>query len=236
MARYPALPLWTDALVADTTHLSRDEFGVYMLLLIAAWRRPNCDLPDDDKFLAAVSRCDGRKWKHMRPVMAQFHTISDGVWKQNRLQKERKYVDDLSAKQRENVNVRWNKNKGLGDTTVIPNGYQTDTPIPIPIPIKDIISNNPPLQVPPLPKPDERKYFFAGRVIRLTHEDAARWRENYPLVPDLRAELEAADSYYATNAPKKGKLFFAVSNWLKKANAAAQEKREEERRARRSFN
>lgn len=134
MAEFPALPLWTDAFLADTLHLSTEEAGAYLLMLFTAWRRPNCDLPDDDKFLMKICRCDGRKWRHLRPVMEQFHVIENGTWRQVRLQKERKYVGDLSQKQRANINARWSKNKGLGDTTVIPDAYQTDTPTPTPIP------------------------------------------------------------------------------------------------------
>jgi len=136
MAEFPALPIFTDALLADTMHLTRDEFGAYMLMLFTAWRRRDCDLPDDDAFLAKITRCDLRKWRYLRPVMAQFHKIGNGRWTQVRLQKERKYVEELSKRQRENINARWNKNKDLGDTTVLPNAYQIDTPTPTPISIR----------------------------------------------------------------------------------------------------
>jgi hypothetical protein len=42
MAEFPALPLWTDAYLGDTRHLSQSEHGAYLLLLITAWRTPNC--------------------------------------------------------------------------------------------------------------------------------------------------------------------------------------------------
>lgn len=134
MAKFPALPLWTDAYLADTTHLTTEQHGAYLLLLMTAWRRPNCDLPDDDKFLAAICKCDGRKWVHLRSVLAQFFQIADGVWVQNRLVKESKFVAEHSRKMRENVSVRWNKNKDLKDTNVIPSAYQADAPTPTPIP------------------------------------------------------------------------------------------------------
>src|SRR5215831_15674437 len=141
MAEFPALPLWTDALIADTYHLTTTQFGAYMLLLIAAWRRPDCSLPDDDKYLAAVARCGAQKWRSLRPVLAKFHHIENGAWTQKRLRKERKYVDVISQKQRANVNSRLNKNKRLPDTTVLPTPYQTDTPTPTPI--EDTISTSP---------------------------------------------------------------------------------------------
>lgn len=60
-------------------------------------------------------------------------------------------------------------------------------------------------------------YAFVGRVIRLKPADYERWRDAYPRV-NLRAELQAADDYYAENPPQHGRWFFAVSRWLKKAN------------------
>lgn len=38
MARFDMLPLWTDALVADTASMSHQRFGQYMRLLVAWWR------------------------------------------------------------------------------------------------------------------------------------------------------------------------------------------------------
>ena len=52
MAQFPVLPLWTDAYLGDTTHLTTIEHGAYMLLLMVSWRSPDCRLPDDDAMLA----------------------------------------------------------------------------------------------------------------------------------------------------------------------------------------
>jgi hypothetical protein len=42
LAEFPALPLFTDAILADTAHLSHEEFGAYMRILILMWRTPEC--------------------------------------------------------------------------------------------------------------------------------------------------------------------------------------------------
>lgn len=116
MAEFPALPLWTDAFVGDTTHLSCELVGAYLLLLFAAWRRPNCDLPDDDKFLAQMTRCDIRTWRaRYRPILAPFHTIENGTWTQKRLHKERNRVRLRGQIMRDNANRRWSKNKDIAD-------------------------------------------------------------------------------------------------------------------------
>jgi hypothetical protein len=77
---------------------------------------------------------------------------------------------------------------------------------------------------------------FVGKVIRLSFEDFDRWRTAYGAVPDLRAELEAADAHYADNPPKNGKWFFPASNWLKRAHEQALAKEREERASARSWN
>lgn len=85
MAQFPALTIWTDALIGDTTHLSTAEFGAYMLMLIVAWRTPDCKLPDDDEYLARITRA-GRNWSRMKPaVMAFWKKDADGKWYQKRL-------------------------------------------------------------------------------------------------------------------------------------------------------
>jgi uncharacterized protein YdaU (DUF1376 family) len=47
MAQYPCLPLWTDAWKADTDHLTAEQRGCYLDLLILMWRSPHCRVPND---------------------------------------------------------------------------------------------------------------------------------------------------------------------------------------------
>lgn len=75
------------------------------------------------------------------------------------------------------------------------------------------------------------EYAFIGHVIRLKADDLTRWRESYHLIPDIIAELRAADAYYAENPPKDGKWFFPVSNWLKNAHGRVAEKVQAEKAA-----
>lgn len=65
------------------------------------------------------------------------------------------------------------------------------------------------------------QYAFSGHVVQLAAGDLETWRTTYHGVPDLLAEIRAADAYYTDHPPKGGKWFFAVSNWLKRAHNEA---------------
>lgn len=114
MADFPSLPLWTDAYLADTTDLSAEEHGCYLLLLMAAWRTPTCSLPDDDQRLARMAKVGPKKWKKMRPVMERFFTVSDGQWTQNRLLKERDRVETSRNQKRQAAQAKHAKTQNNG--------------------------------------------------------------------------------------------------------------------------
>ncbi len=140
MAEFPALPLWTDAYLADTRHLSTVEHGAYLLLLMEAWRRPHCDLPDDDKILARLAGLSPDEWTAIAPVVMELWD-RDGrrkTWTQKRLKKERDYVGQKCRSQRDKIAKRWDKTK-KEDTAVLPNGYRSDTPTPT---LTPIVSSN----------------------------------------------------------------------------------------------
>ena len=143
MAEFPALPLWTDAYLADTAHLTNEEHGVYLRLLMFAWRTPNCSLPDDDRRLAIMVGVTPRKWQSLRPVMEAFWTIENGTWTQKRLTAERDFVEGRSRSGRAGAAARWGakslKNKDTNDATASPQHMpdRCETHGPIPIPIKE---------------------------------------------------------------------------------------------------
>lgn len=81
------MPLWIGAYLADTQHLTRNEHGGYLLMLMAYWRTGG-PLQDDDKRLAAIVKATPKEWKALRPVLAEFFTVADGVWSHKRVEAE----------------------------------------------------------------------------------------------------------------------------------------------------
>lgn len=133
MAEFPALPLFTDAFIGDTMHLSAAQTGAYLMLLMAAWRSKDCKLPDDDKMLARMARMDARLWAANKDVVMAFWSQDETQkWYQRRLIDERKYVE---AKREQNIragNASALKRNGRHSTDVI-NPLQPETNQPTPI-------------------------------------------------------------------------------------------------------
>lgn len=103
MSAFPSLPLFTDAFIADTGHLSAQETGAYLLLLMMAWRSPGCRLPDDDAKLARWARVDRRLWHKIKPIVMEFWSLDDdGFWTQKRLTKEHEQTRNRAERAREN--------------------------------------------------------------------------------------------------------------------------------------
>jgi uncharacterized protein YdaU (DUF1376 family) len=102
-----AIPLFADAYLADTMHLTTEEHGAYLLMLMAAWRYDDCSLPNDDKKLARIVGLSTRRWTQIRETILDFWTLDQGrIWNA-RLRKERGYVLQKSESNRENARKRW---------------------------------------------------------------------------------------------------------------------------------
>jgi uncharacterized protein YdaU (DUF1376 family) len=103
MSQAPAMPVFTDALIGDTTHLSTEEFGAYCLILFATWRNSGMAFPDDDRRMARICRVSEARWmSKLRSALAGFFDLSNKTWRQKRLEKEWNFVAEKVRTNREN--------------------------------------------------------------------------------------------------------------------------------------
>jgi uncharacterized protein YdaU (DUF1376 family) len=93
--------MFWDAYLADTTHLSTEEHGAYLLLLAAMWRR-NGWVPDDDRDNARILGLTVAKWKRIKDRLSPFLTFEDGHISQKNLLKIWKNTQEKIAKNRQN--------------------------------------------------------------------------------------------------------------------------------------
>lgn len=123
MSKAPSMPVFTDALIGDTTHLSIEEFGAYCMILFVTWRNNGQALPDDSVRMARICRVTEKRWtERLRPVLAPFFDLSAGTWRQLRLEKEWLYVEKQRALQSEkgkkSAEAKALKNKDNDSTAV----------------------------------------------------------------------------------------------------------------------
>jgi uncharacterized protein YdaU (DUF1376 family) len=108
MAELPVMPLKTDALIADTTHMSAEEMGVYVRLLIAMWRH-GAQLPDKPMELARIGGVTLHRWNQISERVMRPMTASGGIVTQKRLSSTWLDVQNMRAKKVAAALKRWEK-------------------------------------------------------------------------------------------------------------------------------
>jgi uncharacterized protein YdaU (DUF1376 family) len=106
MAELPILPLKTDALLADTSHMSASEFGAYVRILLVMWRHGG-KLPDDDEELARIAGVPPSRWRQMAQKVRRPLTSAGGVLSQKRLTDTWLRVQEKRRKRADAANTRW---------------------------------------------------------------------------------------------------------------------------------
>jgi uncharacterized protein YdaU (DUF1376 family) len=81
------MPLYIGDYLSDTMHLTRDQHGAYILLIMAYWRNGG-PLPDDDCHLAAIAKASQTEWQTLRPPLVTFFKVGRGIWRHKRIDAE----------------------------------------------------------------------------------------------------------------------------------------------------
>ena len=87
MSSAPFMQLYVADYLADTQHLSTEQHGAYLLLLMSMWRAGG-SLPANDKILAKVAQVTPSRWHKIAPLVMPFFDEIDGQITQKRLSKE----------------------------------------------------------------------------------------------------------------------------------------------------
>ena len=94
MTSLPYMQLYTSDYLADTAHLTTEEHGAYLLLLMNYWQRAK-PLDNSNGRLAHVARLSAERWAAVEPVLAEFFTIDGDTWTQARIERD---LDKIRAK------------------------------------------------------------------------------------------------------------------------------------------
>ena len=143
MSKAPSMPMYWDAYLADTTHLTTEEHGAYLLLLAAMWRRDG-SVPDNDKDNARILGLSVAKWRKTKSRLASFLIFENDSISQKNLRKIWKKTQEKIQKNKQNGRLGGrpvsSKNKDLAK----PNGFDFDNPnesIPEPEPYIDALAS-----------------------------------------------------------------------------------------------
>lgn len=226
MSTAPAMPIFIDAYLADTTHLSVEEHGAYLLLLMAMWRR-NGSVPNDDKDLARIVGLSLTKWRKIKVRILPFLAVDGDEISQKRLKKEWDFVQEKRRKNAENGGKGGRPKSKENNGIVKANGYlgenpdesthtHTHTQVGSSDKSENLIDGVP--ADAGSPSSDDR-YAFAASTIKLTGKDLEKWRQSFPHI-SLEAELWGLDDW----AAQQRNWFVAVSGALAKKERAVVER------------
>lgn len=118
------MPLFIGDYLADTTRLTTEQHGAYLLLIMDYWR--NGAPPDDDQILCSITKINAKDFKRIKPSVMSLFRLTDGVWKHKRIDEElaesasRKKKSEEKAKKA--AEARWGKaspEQASGDTSSI---------------------------------------------------------------------------------------------------------------------
>lgn len=128
------MPLYIGDYLAGTSRLTTELHGAYLLLIMDYWM--NGPLPDDDDALASIAKMTPDAWSIARAKLEKYFSISDGVWKQKRIEEELAAAMEKKQKAREKAkkaaSVRWNNASGNAPSNA--SGELEDCPSPPPPP------------------------------------------------------------------------------------------------------
>ena len=112
-SKVPCLHFFPSDHIADTLHLSLEAQGCYILILFHTWNR-NCQ-PFDDKELQSLLRVTPRKWRKIKEEITPLFDLSEGTFKQKRLEKTWREALERSKKAREAALIRHEKRRIYSD-------------------------------------------------------------------------------------------------------------------------
>jgi uncharacterized protein YdaU (DUF1376 family) len=91
------MQLYVSDYLADTAHLTAQQHGAYMLLLMNYWQRGKA-LDNSNERLSHVARLSPEEWADAKPTLEEFFMVEDNVWTHARVEDDLEKIREKSAK------------------------------------------------------------------------------------------------------------------------------------------
>lgn len=140
------MPLYIGDYLADTMHLTTEQHGAYLLLIMAYWRNGGA-LASNEKQLAAICRLGVDAWSMHKHVLASFFdTETDsGLWILPRAEREMENAGNNQEKRtlraQKAAAARWGKDAPCNASSNA-QAMLKECPSPSPSPVKDQNQNH----------------------------------------------------------------------------------------------
>ena len=120
------MPLYVADYLADTTHLSTEQHGAYLLLIMSAWKRGG-RVPADDRQLAAITGLTLAAWRKHKPLILPMFTPDGPDLIHGRVVSELQAAKSHSERRRA-AGAKGAQNRWQSDSKAIANEWQNDRP------------------------------------------------------------------------------------------------------------
>lgn len=139
------MPLYIGDYLADTMHLTTEQHGAYLLLIMSYWRNGG-PLPNNDQQLSAICRLGPNAWSNAQAMLKHFFDSESlpGYWVHSRIEKEmleaEKNKHKRVVKAQKAAEARWRKDapsNAPSNAPSIPQAMLEECPSPSPSPYKD---------------------------------------------------------------------------------------------------
>jgi uncharacterized protein YdaU (DUF1376 family) len=130
MSAPPYMRFWPADYLGDTRHLTTQEHGAYLLLILAYWQNEG-PLADDDKRMARIVGMTPREWTKAKKTIAEFFQIAAGQWRHKRIEAELAHVRTKSAKASAAVKTRYERPTDVATNVERSNYERTTDALPV---------------------------------------------------------------------------------------------------------
>ena len=97
MSSLPYMQLYVSDYLADTAHLTAQQHGAYMLLLMNYWQKGK-PLDNTNDRLQYVARLTPEEWEADKEILAEFFVLEGDIWWHSRIETDLEKVREKSIK------------------------------------------------------------------------------------------------------------------------------------------